>query len=61
MVCKVLTVYSTSPYTVRGKAVTVPQIRLQGKWLESLGVTAASKFKLFAGEGLLILKLIKEV
>jgi hypothetical protein len=62
MVSKVLRVYPTSNYTnVDGKAVTVPQIRLQGRWVESLGFTAESKFKVLASEGLIILKSIKEV
>lgn len=62
MVSKVLTVYPTSNYiNVHGKFVTVPQIRLQGKWLERLGFTPHSKFKLLASEGIIILKSIEEV
>ena len=62
MVSKVLTVYPTSNYTnVCGRAVTIPQIRLQGRWVEKLGFTVDSKFKLFANEGVIILKSIKEV
>ena len=62
MVSKVLKVYPTSNYTnVQGSSVTVPQIRLQGRWIEKLGFTVDSKFKLFANDGVIILKSIKEV
>lgn len=62
MVSKVLTVYPTSNYTnVQGRTAVVPQIRLQGRWVEKLGFTVDSKFKLFANEGVIILKSIKEV
>lgn len=62
MVSKVLTVYPTSNYTnVHGRVVTIPQIRLQGKWVDKLGFTVDSKFKLFANDGVIILKSIKEV
>ena len=61
MVSKVLTVYPTSNYTnVYGRPAVVPQIRLQGRWVEKLGFTVDSKFKLFANEGVIILKTIKE-
>lgn len=62
MVSKVLSVYPTSGYNnVQGRPVVVPQIRLQGRWVEKLGFTVDSKFKLFANEGVIILKSIKEV
>jgi len=62
MVTKVLRVYPASGYNnVHGRPVIVPQIRLQGKWLERLGFTADSTFRLFANEGTIILKLLKEV
>ena len=62
MVSKVLKVYPTSGHTnVYGQMVTVPQIRLQGNWVERLGFTVDSKFKLFANDGVIILKSIKEV
>ncbi|HWP98238.1 MAG TPA: SymE family type I addiction module toxin [Syntrophomonadaceae bacterium] len=62
MVSKVLRVYSVSNYAnVHGKFVIVPQIRLQGKWVEKLGFTAGSKLMLFADEGIIILKSLKRV
>ena len=62
MLSKVLTVYPTSNYTnVYGRAVTIPQIRLQGRWVEKLGFTVDSKFKIFANDGVIILKSMKEV
>lgn len=62
MVSKVLRVYPFSGYTnVAGKIVTVPQIRLQGKWVEKLGFTVHSKFMLLANDGIIILKSVKEV
>lgn len=61
MVSKVLRVYPTSNYTnVYGKIITVPQIRLQGKWVEQLGFTVDSQFQLFADNGVIILKSLKE-
>jgi len=62
MVSKVLKVYPTSGHTnVYGRTATVPQIRLQGYWVEELGFSVDSKFKLFANDGVIILKAIREV
>lgn len=60
MVSKVLTVYRSSYTNAAGKDVIVPQIRLQGKWVEQLGFTVDSRFRLYAGEGVIILKSLKE-
>jgi len=62
MVSKVLKVYPASGHTnFYGRTVTVPQIRLQGFWVDQLGFTVDSKFKLFANDGVIILKAIREV
>ena len=62
MVFKILKVYPASGHTnVYGRTQEVPQIRLQGFWVEKLGFTVDSKFKLFANDGVIILKSIKEV
>lgn len=61
MVSKVLKVYPASGHTnFYGRTAEVPQIRLQGFWVEKLGFTVDSKFKLFANDGVIILKAIKE-
>lgn len=61
MVFKVLKVYPASGHTnFYGRTPEVPQIRLQGFWVEKLGFTVNSKFKLFADDGVIILKAIKE-
>lgn len=61
MVFKILKVYPASGRTsVYGRTPTVPQIRLQGFWVEQLGFTVDSKFKLFANEGIIIIKSVKE-
>lgn len=62
MVFKVLKVYPASGRTsVYGHTPEVPQIRLQGFWVEQLGFKVDSKFKLFANDGVIILKAIREV
>lgn len=62
MVSKVLKVYPVSNYVdVHGKFVVIPQIRLQGKWVEKLGFTVGSKLMLLADEGIIVLKSLKEV
>ena len=62
MVSKVLRVYPSSGYTnAAGKIVTVPQIRLQGKWVEKLGFTVGSKFMLVADNGTIILQSLRGI
>lgn len=62
MVSKVLSVYGTANYTDSyGRFVEVPLIRLQGKWVEKLGFKPKDKVKVYASNGLIILKLIENV
>jgi len=62
MVSKVLRVYPASGHTtVAGKIVTVPQIRLQGKWVEKLGFTVGSKFTLVADNGTIVLQSLRGI
>lgn len=59
MVSKVLKVYESSgSANAAGKIIAVPQVRLQGKWVEDLGFTAGSRFRLLADNGIIILKIL---
>ena len=61
MSTRILTVSAISPYEDKnGKFVLIPIIRLQGKWLDTLGFQIGSKVKVYANGKTIIIKLLKD-
>ena len=61
MNARILTVSAISPYAnKKGRFVLIPIIRLQGKWLDTLGFQIGSKVKVYENGKTIIIKLLKD-